>query len=527
MAWPFLTQRLANNFPLWTKLRSDPSSFGQRFYSTAAESFESARADLVKTKELVRILPFCLEPEDIYSIQLSTEDEFRITRTLGKLSITYPTTIDGVVGLNIYSLDRVEQVEDLFYSLPERLSVAPIVLTTDFILWQSTAPTVYKDIAKAERLHITVDNSANYKTRSLDSEFGGHSGVLLKGEDENYIEFEEYVEVRDDGCFLTREIYKNLLEVSFDGFDGDVTITLGGPNREYEEDIFRVAVLPEMEGPLRYTLENHGGENYLKVFTPIYLEGKEYRRDDGIDEPNEEIIAISRLLDSVGSPYGAIDHAISPYDSRFYVLGDNGVVHIYEPGLSEFIPPATQESYQTYIELVPLYNRVSLNETLSIFTWFRVMRAPVSKVRIKKVAPDGTIAYLQANLTWAGASYYFPNSGDTVLPENSWTDKTFSVLFDQLGQWELYLEVSFIGLQGEVFTSQTSIMCEFTTAEVSIDTGIVNPVGMYFSHDGSLCITTAAGIYPVTFHSDVYYADTDRQRIFMKEQYDEVEVTYV
>ena len=524
MAAPFITQRLGNKFPLWTKLRSDPSSFGQRFYSTPAEEFESFRASLVKSREMLRLLSFCNEPEDAWAIHLDSDDEYPISHSFGKRSVTYPT-VTGTLSGTDYTLVRASYSEDLFYSFPTRLSEGAAV-SVSFDVWDSSAPSTYGSFTRPERLSVYINNSTDYKATALDAGFGGQSGVLLTGEDPNHVEIQEFVQVDDDGVYLTREILDALTDVQYDGFDGDIVISAGAPNREYVEDMFRVAVLPELEGPLRYSLYNRSGENYLKIWTPIYLDGSEYRRDNGIDEANEEIIAIQRLLDSDENPIDAVDLCVSPYDTRLYVCDSSGDIHVYDPGLSEFTPPDTEESYQTYIELIPLYNRVALNETLTVFTWFRVMRAPVGNVRISRVDPAGTTTYLQSDHSWGAASCYFANTGELTLPEDSWKDKTFTSTFDQLGQWDLYLEVNFIGMGGTTYTSHTAIVCESLIAGVSLETSISSPTGLFFSHTGELCVCETNSYTPITLHSDYWYADVDTQRMFLKEQYDSVEVTY-
>jgi hypothetical protein len=529
MTWSFLTQRFAKKYPLWTKIRSDPYSFGQRLYSVLAERYESGLTDAYKTQELFRILSFVAEPEDLKWIALSEGDEYPVTLQFGRETITYPSTVTGTVGSTDYSVSRAETLEELLYSTPSRLIAGTAVAVSAWELWSSSSPAVFQEFPTQGRVSISVDNSTNYSTTSIDIGFGGHSGLRIKGYDYNYLSIEEFITVSDDGVYTPREILSEIEEVTYDGFDGDISIQFGHANLEYVEDPARVAVLPQQEGPLRYSLTDIGGEKFLKVWTPIYLKGSEYRRDGGLDEPNEEILAVQRLLDVDENAYNAIDIALSPYDLRLYVLADDGKVYVYDPGLGEFIA-AEQESYSTYIELIPLYNRTYLNETLRMFTWFRVMRAPVAGVWIWRESPSGVKEYLQADYSWAAGSYKFPRKAGVTgvpLPEDSWDDKQFTSTFDELGQWDFYLEVAFEGLDGQKFKSHTAVLCESTTALVALDTGIASPTGLFFSPSGLLCVTEAAQYTPFQLCSDMYYADVDGERMFFKEDYDSVEVSYV
>ena len=72
----FSAQRIANYFPLWSKLRSDPSSFGQRVFSVFGEYFDWQYANSIKIKEDKKLTKDALGVGELFAILLEDDDQF-------------------------------------------------------------------------------------------------------------------------------------------------------------------------------------------------------------------------------------------------------------------------------------------------------------------------------------------------------------------------------------------------------------------------------------------------------------------
>lgn len=525
----FLTQRLANRFPVWSKVRRDPSSMGQRWLSTFAKYRQFSQAATLRMQDEFNLLKWMMGPSHIWILDLEDADYIPLASGPGGGRIpTYHTTVQGTVGVTPYVLTRYETLEGLLNALPTRFSPVETVVG-DYDLWESVTPTVFNPIPRPSRLVIDVDGSVVFKkrTRVRNRLFEGFAGVILTGTDENDIEFQETVIIPDDGLFETRNVFKTLTDVQYDGFDGTVAVYWTTASLDFVNDRYNVAVLDDLEGPLRmsWRTENITGTDYtfLQYETQRFKRGDEYRDGANTEIDNTEALSETALLSSGSLPYVAVDLAIDPRTTRLFVLDDANFVHVYEHAPSTFAPPSeTLTVADTHVETRPLQHYVPLGATHKAFTHHSRLRAPIQYVIVKRVSPAAVTEYLQANKTWAGVEYRHFYEPGASAPEESWRDLTFDSTYDQLGQWEYYTTTA---TAEEITTSYTAVMVDSLVALTSLDIGVPGADSISFSSEDYLQVSVGTTVSVMALHSDGYLADAVRQRLVLREEYDSVDVT--
>jgi hypothetical protein len=524
----FHTQRIVNQYPLWTKARQDPSSVAQRMFSAYADYFDFAEAELVRIKDERFLLKWHMGHEKLYSIYLEEDDYMTTTFTAGGGSvITYPSLVVGVDSVEgDITLSRDTSFEYFIYGIPTRFSLIETQAIGDLTIWDSSVPNTFGDMSIPERLVISVSNSTVYNkpTTTRDRLHSGYNQIVLEGKDINGLDTKEYITIPDDGIYITHDIWTELsVKPLIDGFNGSVTIGYKQPNLDYVLDPYRTAVLEDIEGPLKLRLEVGASHTNLEYFTSRYKLGNLYR-NGSVDIDNEERVGFQRLRASDGSNYVAVDFAISHENTMLYVLDESDNIHVYDHGLNAFSVPAEDNAtLATRVVLNPLRHYAKLDNTESIWTFYRRLRGVVDKIIIKRIAPDATIEYLQAGLTWSGSVYEFPGIEGARTAASSWDDFRFTTEYDQVGQWDYYITT--YTHDGEVTTYHTAVMVDYLDAEVSIDTEISDLDGIFFSEDGNIIVYDATNFYRLKEHRDTYFANIEEQQLIVRENYSSVEVT--
>lgn len=536
-----ITQRLVNKFPIWTKTRLDPSSLGQRLFSTWGEYFDFAYAENKKLLEDYKLLKHGLGVGYLYQVALDEEDALESTVLAGgAVEWTYPV-VTGTVGAATYTIDRVISIEDLYWSQPTRISAQDTIGVNNLVVYTDTGsgtPTS-NEIDKPDNLVVRVYDSTNYyrRTQLRNPRASGQHIVIIKGKDINNSQFTEYVYITDDGYYRTKNIVKEITEVIREGFNGTIEISLPG-NQDYIVDPFHTAVTEETEGPakLQATVQT-GATNHTRLyyFTDLIKRGDDYRDGSVEVSPNEVEVWEQYLLDDTGAAIEAVDIAINPNTVRLYALDTTGKVHVYDPKPSPFSAPVSEDdrvmTKTTYIDVLPLKPWARYEETMKLFTRYTRIRFPIRSVAIKRASPTGVITYLQADKSWAAGYYEFLGTFiDEGLPEDSWTDFQFDSTFNEFGQWEFY---AITETDYDTTVSYTGVMVDSLNALVSISTDVLEPVSLYFSHDDRLMIVSSVNaatgeaytVHPFVEHSDVYLVDESASVLYLRESYDTIEVT--
>lgn len=530
----FRTQRMANDFPLWSKVRKDPSSMGQRLFSTFSEMLEDHTISAIKISQDFRLLKWYLGVGRVWGFILDEDDVFPTSETsFGVSKYSYPTIVGTLNGVD-YTCARSTEIVEFMNAAPDRLVSQGQSSYSTLICWTSASPYSVVDPPWPERLCITVQGSTFYSrpnNRVQDLAYTGRHVVQIAGTDENDVPIREYVEVLDDGVYYTRNIFKTVAEVVLEGFDGSTVVSWFPEQNPHEIDPYRSAVFDDFEGQLKLSLSSQvvGASTYSYVeYSSDRLKlGEQYRRPSIEAPDNTEILAEVVLLDSSGDPYTAVDLAINHETSRLYILDDQGRLHVYDHELSAFdyVEEADVETARTHLELVPLRHRSKYGDAEYIYTDFVRNRNGIDRIQIKRIAPDGTTEYLQADKsTWsAGAAWIAAPNPNAERPEHTWSDFRFSTTYNQLGQWE-YSCTTVSARDTTVYT--TAVMASYLQALRTIDTNVGSPTGLSFSKEGYVAITDGSDVHWFEEAFDVWLADVRLGQVLMRSQYDQVEVAY-
>lgn len=531
----YTSQKLVNYLPSWSKGRKDPSSLTHKLMSNFNYSFESQTVDAVKTSMMFNLMGEEASNGEFVEIFLEEQDAIKTIMEGTRKTYKFPT-VTGTIGANKIQLERAVNISDYLYSLPTRISEINNVLVINWSIWSSSSPLTFAEIKTPERLLVEVKDSTIYYNKSSlkeeDRKAGYTSFVYLSGLDENFNQIQEIISVRDDGCYVTRNIFKVLESVTYDGFDGTVNIFLTSSREGLIDETFIRAkyvsgVTINSSGPLRFYLIK---ESFGTVLSPVIntlREGKNRNRpENGVQEESLVLMANQALLDSSNNFTNIKSITVSPVDTRLYALEEDGRVLIYEPRLTPFKERGTKPSEDTYLDILPETHRVDYGEEIDLWTWFRIPTVRVSGVTIKRVDPLGIEQYLQSDMSWGSSVHKFDGlDAEGKFPEESWKDFSFSVTFDQLGQWDFYCIVDLPSLRYKQYTSKTSVMVDYLIPlkEFQLESG----EEIFFDKENYLCIKQSNNYKRFKLCNDLYIADPMSQRILLKEEYDKVEIYHV
>lgn len=504
----FRAQKLLNNFPSWSKARRDRSSVASRVFDSFSTYFDFAHAELVKLKDYNYVLKEGLGHPFVNVVHIDPL-AFTVSKS-GKVIWEYPTvTADAI------ELTRVEYLEDLFWSVPTRISELETIAIASFDASSGV-------IDKPDKLLVRVSGSDTFeKYHPITNPLcPNRHQLIISGKDINGIAWIEHLKIPDDDIYRTENIWSEIDSVEEEGFDGDIELWIHSALGTVK-DRYRLGVTDRVEGDLKLNY-SYSDYSYLTFYTDIIKSGVNYRTGT-VPDVNTDEIWESNLTDLDGLTFEIVDLAINPNSLRYYAVDTDGVIHVYEPNIAVFSPNSLPYTKESVIEIQPLKPSAIFNEEMRLFTWFEKPLYPINSVQIRRVSPSNIVNYLQSDKTWGVGAYSFPYSKDpeTALPEETWQDITFNSVFDEFGQWEFYCDAR---CNGTTYTSFSAVLCEELRSVADFETGL-EATGIYFDHADRLCICTANSIVIYQEFGDYYLASEKESLLYLREDYDSVDVT--
>lgn len=280
----YSTQRLANLYPLWSTLRSDPSSFGQRYLGPFAEAFEQEEINNLRLAHLNEVLISGTTVFDFPNFSFVSMQSIGMSLFPNGMAAeaNFPSiTFQNPTGL--VTIAMAESIDDFYYSVPTELTLEDEHVLPEIVIWNSDpveaatlglnddgeVPTGLNNalhwqlpneeaphLAQAYRLGVSLTDSTLYKRFGEENDddlpYLGHHKILIRGIDGQGEEIEDVIQIFDDGYFTTKHKFIAVKSigvganikpaVQFDGFDGKVTIQLTDLGHTTKRCPFHVAV---------------------------------------------------------------------------------------------------------------------------------------------------------------------------------------------------------------------------------------------------------------------------------------------
>lgn len=526
----FGAQRIANTYALWSKVRRRQDSNGQKVYSPFGESIDKEIVNLKLLTSFLKLNSENLGIPHLYEYRLESEEEIEYIESDKISHYSFPK-IAEINDFGMKELNRFSNWEDFIHSLPEKYVEVDSKLRSSNLdlLWSSSTGQI-KKIVRPEHLGIVVNNSTNYKvnmsSNNNNEPFSRHSCVMVKGLNEDFLEIKEYVKVFRDGYFETKNAFREITEIDYDGFDGDVNIFLG---RKTNGTYFRrrypyvIGATPYNEGAIDIeVVRDSDGSAFLNTYLITEKYGFERTNNKSIDYDSYELVAEQLLLDESGVQISVVDYFISPIDSKIYVLSTNSKIHIFEFKISEFKESVWSNSPYNILLLNANRQRVGLGDTDYLYTNFINDKFRIKNVKIKVTDPNGNTSYLQADRKFSQNEFLFVGRNQP-LGSLTWDDIRFKYTFDTTGQYDFNLEVSVRG-STEVFSSTISIMCEKNTALKSYQLSYTELNSIYLSKKNEICVENDTNKYYLRGEHEGFFGDFINQRLIFRKEYEYIKV---
>jgi len=541
-------QELANNFPSWSKIRTDIDSNGQRLLNSAGLELEDLDKILIKIDKNVHITTFNLDEIDqLYKIDLTANTDLQEQFTNTNITTYTVPTITGILDSSIkFSIEDValgntssnvivDVIEDgnlkTFWeeSLPNAFisgsSITGVMapVTKNMIELDSITSIDHplKIIRGGGSFYFNLVSKYPYIKQGTDSIL--RSRIVISGETRKGLAETETIVFPWTGFIRSKKEWKKIDSItSFDTEDPDgstATLEIRGDNCLQDEYLSQTN--------LKWSQNRNKIDEFWRVnLSSSSLERIEYSTDNWrllLEGSNNKIPKDRwRLENSSGQLLTNIkDLELLPFKEMAWILTEDKLyLYNLDKNLKtriDYIQKNTTKDSTTSI-IIDVEDVVLTEKTY--FSLFR-----------KKL--DKRIASYHA---------WYINPNDSTDTKNDISGTSSSHTINSSTNRILFAGELAISLKGEYIFGVDVLFEDGTTETVAdllnvkskeplksfnlSDLGITNPVGLFFDSDQKLWIKTTTTYEEIRFYKNKALIDHTRKNIYFLEKYKSLAVNY-
>jgi hypothetical protein len=529
------TQRLANSFPPWSRVRDDDQSVGFQFLNSLGLAHDDLWKQLIRTRD-DQYLSTVPVSEIGRHYQFVLPAAFDFARDIDHTELLYdPPTVSGYQhdDWHTISLARDNDIKHFWYEAnPTRVALSGVTAAPDQVLasgWVSGSPFIPGNAALSSnnRLAVTVSGGSSF--------LGVDEGQVTRGliqidgtTPEGVFVSEEIPFVYDETQLSTYE-YATISGVRAYGIDDpDTTLVEVRESRfnqlDYESAYYIDYSNTGDDIPLFWGIYNSVRENgYPSLDLVAYNQEDVELRIFGFVDKYEMLSA--ELLDTSENPIYPLDLAVEPHSDRLWVV-DANKLYLYK---SDLPYPSLQglegsmQGAQSQIEIDEPYLLRDQEVTVR-YRWMRP-NSGLRRHRVWMEEPDGTqysvedgvlVAYHTDNTSWF--------VGEPLHRDIRGFD-TFTL--DQLGTYIFSLEVEYIDGETELHRRLAHTLSMEPEAELDLSAlGFPAVVGVDVDSEYNLWVLCGDGQKRKLFLSyDLMLVDYENKTIYFRDEYSQVRVS--
>lgn len=534
----WVTQRLANRFPLYAYLRQASQSVGQQLMNAAGVELQNRywwenynwNNTILNTADPIQI-------ENLYQLGLPDSFDWNVSHNIDGQEFQPPSSITGVVDSVTYNISVAENnsLEDLWFGVPTRISLSE----DTFIYTPPLGPTEIEDLPTVGlgtiqlpgKLWISI--SQNSKFTHIYSGQARRSRIILTGLDKYGREIEETIQFGFNGIAQTRHMWSILSYVKAEYIDANafVRIDCFPISQEHYLDTVGLNTAIDGERPRFFGIGQGADGTCLehKSFGPVSM----LDVADGYDEI--EAFYKADLYDSSAQGYAGLSLALWP-KRNWIVVSTENTLHFHNPELQtpdyrNLIDAHSEAVVVIYIEKEQgvIGDEIRIR-TKMLRPYYRVLRTRIS---VKK--PDKS----RVCINEAGTEIPFSDSGWVEnLPGSQYNkvglqEKNIPYTIAASGTYTFYLETiihdEFAESGQGIFLQQDcrTFHCESNIALSSVPLPVGSVLGLTVTFDcynRPWILGINGEAQRLNFHYDKCVIDYESRVIYFREPYESVQV---
>jgi hypothetical protein len=543
-AWPqdiyyssWMTQRLANRAPEWTKARMWSWSNLQQMLNPTARDLERVNKQLVEERNNIFLSAANIDLIDrLYFVELGIGMEFTVTDQGDGVPVFNVPKVYATIDDTEYELTiaKKNNIDTLYYSsVPSRIedgeesyAYTEVIPRTEV---QDLLTTTPNSIYVKGHLYITIRNNSTWEYRAKDKIY--YPKVFIRGVTRKGVELEEAVPLRYNGTFKTINQWESVSEVFVSYLDetADITIETFPFDRDTQLDTSNLVVPAS------------GAESWRFVRLGTKLWGSTLV-SEGFTTSSFDIIRKGfdtldyeyeiELHDSSSQPITLTSAVLKPNTDYIFAI-DNANLYVYNTKLP--YPDLTvldSEHVDTKMDLYSDRWIYARDDVVTIKTHILDVSTVPYEVRWHIKDPDGQ-------------EYYILSDGTKILTSNTsvnawisnqnwdsgfWKDIDTEILVNQTGVHVVTLESYYVDANDQ--SNNTTLTTKFVfyvpvaTPEVvlSLPTELQNCTDLGFDSDGKLWFSKTNEILLSNVFYDYFIVDYEMNTVWLRENYSSVRV---
>ncbi len=536
----WVTQRLANRYPSWAKLRKLAQSIGQQVLESMGREFEdyywwsnyNLGNYLLNTSDISQL-------SGIRILSLPSTFDWRTSQQHDAVIYLVPTSVKGETSDGWITIAQATEnkLEEFWYGIPDRISLPgesytyASCLASTQISSLSSAST--RNPSVPGKLWVTLSNNGssikNYKGSSV------RSSVTIRGRDIHGFEARERIYFGFNGTIQTKRSWSEISSVESSYIDDIAFLRIDWLSIGQTEplDVMGLHVTRNRE---KFRFWGLGSKSFGATLKHLIFSSDDIVLvEEGEDTKHAE--AEIQLLDSAGSNISSALSMIPWPKRRWVIITDGTKAHFFVPDLRmetlESIAEGTTEA------VVQIYTDKEWVTQGDILTLDYSMKRPfirVLRTRWSVEKPDGT----RVGISPAGAEIAYGSSGWVDHPEGT----TFSSVgfqgdyinyeISSKGRYVFYLESIITDILTTEGQSRPITHIDVRVIHSAYDTALASltlPVSIgtasilgFDSYHQPWVINTNGTAHRLEFHYDKYLIDYKNKMIFVREAYSNLEV---
>jgi hypothetical protein len=536
----WVTQRLANRYPPFSKIRKLAQSVGQQLLEPLGQDIEDSYwwtnynlgNALINTSDINQL-------GGLYRLELPVNFDWRTQQHTDSVVYLVPTSVRGNTSsgwIRLYQSTN-NSLEEFWYGTPTRITIAgesynySPVLSSTIVSSLSSSSLVSPSIPT--KLWITLSNNGssikNYKGKVA------KSSVEITGRNIHGSESTEVLYFGFNGTVQTKTAWSEISSVVTNYIDETAFIRIDWLNVGQTDyiDFYGLNVSKEREKLRFFTLgtQSYGSTLEHKVFSADDL----ILVQDGEDTRHAEYEV--ELLNTGGSNINGL--SIIPWPKRRWIIISDGVyLHFFIPNLRsetlDSIADATTEAV-VQIELDREWSYRGETVTLDYNMKRPFMRVLRTRWSVEK--PDGTrvgISQSGSEISYSYSSNWTDHLEGTTFNKVGFQGDYIEYTLNSRGRYVFYLEsmvTDLLSTEGQSrpleHTDVRVVHSAYDTAQASVTLPTSVGIGStitFDAYDRPWVINNLGVAYLLNFHYDKYLADFNGKALIVRENYTDLEV---